>query len=135
MLAVHSAVHELHVLCVLNIVTDSPEITGTASLFQVSTASPSANTSTSTSSKGKLAITGGVVGGIVTASLIAGVVAWFVVRRRCTHSPPSPVIKGDKSREMGESADPRLPLNIPLRLYVSQYLCFECIIVKEYQSD
>ncbi|KAH9980996.1 hypothetical protein BGW80DRAFT_303466 [Lactifluus volemus] len=97
--------------------SDSPEITGTASIFPISTASPSAGTSTSTSSKGKLVITGGVVGGIVAASLIGGVVAWFVIRRRRTCSHPSPVVKGDKSREIGESAEPRPPLYIPLKIY------------------
>jgi hypothetical protein len=135
MLAVHTSFHELHAPYVLNTVTDSPEITGTASIFPISTASPSAGTSTSTSSKGKLVITGGVVGGIVAASLIGGVVAWFVIRRRRTCSHPSPVVKGDKSREIGESAEPRPPLYIPLKIYVSQYLCFECIIEEEYESD
>lgn len=77
---------------------DSPEVTGTASTFPMSTSSisrstltPSASTSTSTShhNSDAGAIAGGVIGSLLVVALIIGIVARSIIRRRRARSAPS----------------------------------------------
>lgn len=79
-------------------VGDSPEVTGTASTFPMSTSSisrstltPSASTSTSTShhNSDAGAIAGGVIGSLLVVALIIGIVARSIIRRRRARSAPS----------------------------------------------
>ncbi|KAF8261132.1 hypothetical protein EI94DRAFT_1746644 [Lactarius quietus] len=128
------------------LVGDSPEVTGTSST-STSTAMPSTSASshsTSSSSPSTLssspstlsssistphqtskvgAHAGGVVGGIVGAALIAGVVLWFAFRRRRAHSavgekelpPPQPL-----AEEVPRLYDPSDPTTFPGREYLLQ---------------
>ncbi|KAI9459401.1 hypothetical protein BJY52DRAFT_366461 [Lactarius psammicola] len=80
-------------------VGDSPEVTGTALIVATSTSevtkstitpdTSSSSTPISDHSSNTGAIAGGVVGGIIAVALIAGVVLWFVIRRRRARSVPS----------------------------------------------
>lgn len=115
-------------LRILGCVTDTPEGTGSASNVPTSTrnsqstvtpqtassASSSASSSSSKGSSNTAAIAGGVVGGVVGAVLIAGIVAWFTIRRRRAREPPS-------TAYMGQAAVP-YPLTIETpRLYVRMF--------------
>ncbi|KAN0140945.1 hypothetical protein V8E53_001389 [Lactarius tabidus] len=78
---------------VAQLVGDSPEVTGTATIIPTSTSkapqsvtSSISSSSTSHHSSNVGAIAGGVVGGILGAALIAGVVLWLAFRRR--HARP-----------------------------------------------
>jgi len=88
-------------------VGDSPEVTGTVSIFPTSTIgvsqstlTPSAtgtgssSTPTSHSSSNSGAISGGVIGGFVGVALVAGAVAWFVRRRRARSAPSAEYMSG-----------------------------------------
>jgi len=90
-------------------VTDSPEVTGSASIVPTLTkgsqstltpaSTPASASSSSSSSKGSSnggAIAGGVVGGIFGAALIAGLVAWFASRRKRARRTPSEAYMGDQ---------------------------------------
>ena len=61
---------------------------------------------------------GGVIGGIVGVALIAGLVAWFTIRRRQRHAPSTGYIGGQGS-DMGVVPH---PIGIErLKLYVSLF--------------
>ncbi|KAN0116651.1 hypothetical protein V8E52_005795 [Russula decolorans] len=87
---------------------DSPEVTGSASNVPSSTnnqstitpgaSSPASSSSKSNSNAG--AIAGGVVGGVVGLALIAGLVAWFRIRRGRRHAPSTDYISSQGS-DMG----------------------------------
>ncbi|KAI9455010.1 hypothetical protein BJY52DRAFT_1282222 [Lactarius psammicola] len=62
----------------------SPEVTGTASIVLTSTSEVAQSTTTSHHSSNAGVIAGGVIGGAIGATLIAGVVFWFAIRRRRT---------------------------------------------------
>ncbi|KAI9455011.1 hypothetical protein BJY52DRAFT_366538 [Lactarius psammicola] len=110
---------------------DSPEVTGTSSIVPTSTirvsqstltpsgsesGSSSTSTSTSQSSSNAGAIAGGVVGGIIGVALIAGVVAWFVIRRRRARSAPSTAYMSGQGGEMDQPMPYPLTIESP-RLY------------------
>ncbi|KAF8503279.1 hypothetical protein F5888DRAFT_970217 [Russula emetica] len=91
------------------IVGDSPEVTGSASNVPSSTRGQStiapgtssrASSSSSKSNSNTGAIAGGVVGGVVGVALIAGLVAWFTIRRRQRHAPSADHISNQGS-DMG----------------------------------
>jgi hypothetical protein len=103
--------NEPHLLCTVLIgsITDSPEVTGSASNVPSSTSnrstitpgtsSPALSSSKSNSNAG--AIAGGVAGGVAGVALIAGLVAWFTIRRRRRHAPSADYISGRGSSDMG----------------------------------
>ncbi|KAH9035485.1 hypothetical protein EDB85DRAFT_1943616 [Lactarius pseudohatsudake] len=110
---------------------DSPEVTGTGANGPTSTirvsqstltpttsgsGSSSTSTSTSHSSSNAGAIAGGVVGGIVGAALIAGVAAWFIIRRRRARSAPSATYMTGQGGDMGQPVPYPLTIETP-RLY------------------
>jgi hypothetical protein len=118
---------------------DSPEVTGTASIVPILTASQStltvsttgsgsSPTSTSHSSSNAGAIAGGIVGAFIVAALIAGTVAWFVIRRRRARSAPSTTyMSGQLGVETGQQApypltqrlyDPSDPTTYPSKMYL-----------------
>ena len=114
-------------LCILGSVTDSPEVTGSASVIPSSTSSSqsaqstiTSNTSSPLPSKGSSnagAIAGGVVGGIIGVALIAGLVAWFTIRRSRSRSVRPLEHSGDQGSDM---AVVPYPSDIgALKLYVS----------------
>ena len=118
------------ILFILPSRADSPEVTGSVSIVPTSTngvsqstltpsvtGSGSSPTSTSHSSSDSGAVAGGVVGGFVAVALVAGVVAWFVVRRRRTRSAPSTEYMSGQLSEVGQQA----PYPLTQRLYVSLY--------------
>ncbi|KAF8262511.1 hypothetical protein EI94DRAFT_1743477 [Lactarius quietus] len=97
-------------------VGDSPEVTGTSSISIPSITptplpTPTPTPTPSHTSNTGAAIAGAVVGSIVGTALIAGVVFWFVLRRRRARSVPS--------LDMGETEQPpRRPFaGAALRLY------------------
>ena len=107
----------------LLVVTDSPEITGSASNVLTSTRNsqstftPQTTSSPSNSSSKGGTIAGGVVGGIAGAALIAGVMAWTITRRRRARSALSTAVIDDQS-DMGRGAVPYpIVADVP-RLYV-----------------
>ena len=124
LLVVCTLVDEPFPLCILNSVTDSPEVTGSASVVPSSTSSSQSiipsNTSSPSSSKSSSntgAIAGGVVGGIIGVALIAGFATWFTIRRSRARSVPSAEHSGDQGSEM---AVVPYPSDIGrLKLYVS----------------
>jgi len=122
-------------------VGDTPEVTGTASIVPPSTSgvsqstlTPSASGSTSAShrSSDAGAIAGGFIGAIAGVALIAGVVVWFIKRRRRVRSAPStaylslqggeiehrqPVPYYPQSIEMPRLYDPSDPMTYPRNVY------------------
>ena len=101
----------LHILG--SVSTDSPEVTGSASIFPTSTKNsqstfpPQTTSSVSSNSYHRRnsdigAIASGTAGGIAMAALIAGIVSWFTIRRRRARSAqvavtyPPPMIKTPK---------------------------------------
>ena len=107
--AVRMSTNEPHPLCTVLIgsITDSPEVTGSASNVPSSTINHSTFTPGVTSSSSSFksnsnagAIAGGVVGGVAVVALIAGLVAWFTIRRRRRHAPSADYISSQGS-DMG----------------------------------
>jgi len=103
-------------------VTDSPEITGSASNVLTSTRAsqstftPQTTPSPSNSSSKGGTIAGGVVGGIAGAAL-AGIMAWTIIRRRRARSALSTVVIDNQS-DLGRGAVPySIVADVP-RLYV-----------------
>jgi hypothetical protein len=123
--------NEPHLICILNSATDSPEVTGSASVSSSlvgggTTTTPkitSPVSSSSHSSSNTGAIAGGVVGGIIGVALITGFVAWFTIRRRRARSPRPPSVEyfGGQESEMGVAALVPYPPNIGRKLYVSPF--------------
>jgi len=119
-------------------VGDSPEVTGSVSVFPISTSGASQSTqtlssvsssptSTSHSSSNSGAVAGGVVGGVVGVTLIAGIVAWFVLRRRRARLAPSSEYMSGQLGEMGQPEpypltqklyDPSDPTTYPSNMYL-----------------
>ncbi len=127
---VRSFANEPRHLRIRGSVTDSPEVTGSASIVPTLTkgsqstltpaSTPASSSSSSSSSKGSSnggAIAGGVVGGIFGAALIAGLVAWFTIRRKRARSTPSEAYMGDQGG-MGQAYP--LTAETP-KLYVSLF--------------
>ena len=137
----------------LGSVTDSPEVTGSASVgpssassSQSTSVAPSSTsssqfaaapkTSSPSSPKGHGssntgAIAGGVVGGIIGVALIVGFVTWFIIRRSRARSTPSTEHSGDQGSDM---AVVPYPSDIGrLRLYVSPFFSHSAT-VKAYRS-
>jgi hypothetical protein len=109
-------------------ITDSPEVTGSASNVPSSTSnqttitpgtSSRASSSSSKSNSNGGAIAGGVIGGVVGVALIAGLVAWFTIRRRRRHAPSADYISSQGS-DMGVVSYPT-DIGRP-KLYVSLFL-------------
>jgi hypothetical protein len=136
--------HEPHLLCTVLIgsIIDSPEVTGSASNVPSSTSNHStitpgtsspASSSSSKSNSNAGAIAGGVIWGIAGGALIAGLVAWFTIRRRRRHAPSADYISSQGS-DIGTT-----PMSMPhsmdagrLRLYVS--LILSLCHVKAYET-
>jgi hypothetical protein len=127
LLVVRTFVNEPLPLCILGSVTDSPEVTGSASVIPSSASSSqsaqstiTSNTSSPLPSKGSSnagAIAGGVVGGIIGVALIVGLVAWFTIRRSRSRSVRPLEHSGDQGSDM---AVVPYPSDIgALKLYVS----------------
>ena len=121
--------NELHLICILNSATDSPEVTGSASVSPSLVGGGTTTTSKTSSSpvpsafRGSSntgAIAGGVVGGIIGVALITGFAAWFTIRRRRARSPRPPSVDyfGGQESEMGVVP---YPPNIGRKLYVSLF--------------
>ena len=131
LLVVRTFVNEPLPLCILGSVTDSPEVTGSASVGPSSTNSSqitiTLKTSSSSSSKGHGSlntgvISGGVVGGIIGVALIAGFVARFTIRRSRARSVPSTEHSGEQGSDMVVVP---YPSDIGrLRLYVSHFFSY-----------
>ncbi|KAH9066330.1 hypothetical protein EDB87DRAFT_1679074 [Lactarius vividus] len=111
------------------LVGDDPEVTGTSTIVPISTnrgpqstltpttsGSGPSSTSTSHSSSNAGAIAGGVVGGIVGVALVAGVAAWFFIRRRRARSAPSTTYMTGQGGDMGQPVPYPLTIETP-RLY------------------
>lgn len=117
--------------CTIGSITDSPEVTGSASNVPSSTnnqstitpgtSSPASSSSSSKSNSNAGAIAGGVVGGVVGVALIAGLVAWFRIRRRRRHAPSADYISSQGS-DMGVVPYP-MDVGRP-KLYVSLFFFF-----------
>ncbi|KAI9459403.1 hypothetical protein BJY52DRAFT_366509 [Lactarius psammicola] len=82
-------------------------VTGTASIVPTSTSEAAQSTTTSHHSPNAGVIAGGVIGGAIGATLIAGVVFWFAIRRRRTRYVSSGLSMhfqgGDKERPLPHS--------------------------------
>jgi hypothetical protein len=127
--------------CTYRFITDSPEVTGSASNVPSSTSnqptitpgtSSPASSSSSPSSKSNSnagAITGGIVGdavggivgGIVGVALIAGLMTWFTIRRRRRCTPSADYISSQGS-DMGVVPYP-MDIGRP-KLYVRLFFLF-----------
>jgi len=122
--AVRICANDPHLICIIGPVTDSPEVTGSAFNVPSSTSSQSTITpsSPSKSNSNTGAIAGGVIGGVVGIALIAGLVAWFIIRRWPRHAPSAEYFSGHGS-DMGVVPH---PVNIGKpKLYVSHFF-FAC---------
>ncbi|KAI9455008.1 hypothetical protein BJY52DRAFT_1213484 [Lactarius psammicola] len=114
-------------------VGDSPEVTGTAPIVTTSTSkvtqstitpdTSSSSTPISDHSSNTGAIAGGVVGGVIGVALIAGVVLWFVIRRRRARSVPSAPYEDPQGSEK-EKLPPHPLAEGTLKIYVSAYSLF-----------
>ena len=120
-------------------ITDSPEVTGSASNVPSSTSTGNHSTVTpgtyspasSKSNSNAGAIAGGVVGGVVGVALIAGFVVRFITRRRRRHAPSADYISGQGS---DMSAVP-YPMDIVRpKLYVSPFF-FPLDHMKAYEIE
>jgi hypothetical protein len=114
--------------------TDLPEVTGNASIVQTSTSTGQSTITPKTSSRGGSdtgVIAGSVVGGVIGVALIAGLVAWFTIRRIHARSAPPAESSSGQGSDMAVvpfSQDTR-----NLRLYVS--LFFTQPTVKAYIQE
>jgi hypothetical protein len=132
--AVRNCANEPHLLCTVLIgsITDSPEVTGSASNVPSSTsnqstitpgASSPASSSSSKSNSNAGAIAGGVAGGVAGGALIAGLVAWFMIRRRRRHAPSADYISGQGSDIDTTPMSMTFPMDVGRpKLYVSLFL-------------
>ncbi len=120
---IHANLSEPRLLCIIGLVTDSPEVTGSASnvpsstsnqsIISSKTSSPVPSSSKSNSNAG--AIAGGIVGGVVGVALIAGLVTWFTIRRWRRYAPSAEYFSGQGS-DMGVVGYP-MDIGTP-KLYV-----------------
>lgn len=126
-------------------VTDSPEVTGSVPIVPTSTrksqstvaakapssASPSSSDASSNGSSNAGKIAGGVVGGLVGAALIAGIVLWFIIRRRRTRLAPSSEFYIDGQSDMWKEAVPYSPTIETPRAYVRVFSAWPRVGVRE----
>ena len=125
--------HIFYVLyCTIGSITDSPEVTGSASNVPSSTntqstitpgaSSPASSSSSSSKSHSNAgAIAGGVVGGVIGVALIIGLMAWFRIRRRRRYAPSADYTSG-KGSDMGV-VPVLMDVGTP-KLYVSLFFSF-----------
>ena len=121
-----------NLLRMLGPVTDSPEVTSGAPIVPTSTRkdqstispmplssiSPSSSDPSSKSSSNAGKIAGGVVGGLAVAALIAGIVFWFIIRRRRARTAPSSEFYIDGQSGTRREAAPYSSTIEALRAYV-----------------
>ena len=120
--------------CTYRFITDSPEVTGSASNVPSSTSNqptitPGTSSPSSKSNSNAGAITGGIVGdavggiigGIVGVALIAGLMTWFTIRRRRRCTPSADYISSQGS-DMGVVPYP-MDIGRP-KLYVRLFFLF-----------
>ena len=123
-----------HLLCIFGAATESPEVTGSASIVPTSTSSGQSTVTPKTSLSGGSdtgVIAGSVVGGVIGVALIAGLVTWFTIRRiRARSAPPAEYSSGQGSdmAVVPYSQDTRMP-----KLYVSLFF-FHPATVKAHRS-